>query len=51
MTLSRARFVGRYCVNLVLSWNILFSPSTVIESFVGLAFVVCMTFAPGFHSL
>ena len=23
----------RYCVNLVLSWNILFSPSMVIESF------------------
>ena len=25
----------RYCVNLVLSWNILVSPSTVIESFTG----------------
>ena len=25
----------RYCVNLVLSWNILVSPSTVIESFAG----------------
>jgi hypothetical protein len=25
----------RYCVNLVLSWNILFSPSVVIESFAG----------------
>ena len=25
----------RYCVNLVLSWNILFSPSIVIESFTG----------------
>ena len=25
----------RYCVNLVLSWNILFSPAMVIESFVG----------------
>ena len=24
-----------YCVNLVLSWNILFSPSMVIESFAG----------------
>ena len=24
----------RYCVNLVLSWNILVSPSMVIESFV-----------------
>ena len=25
----------RYCVNLVLSWNILVSPSIVIESFAG----------------
>ena len=25
----------RYCVNLVLSWNILFSPSMVIEGFAG----------------
>jgi hypothetical protein len=25
----------RYCVNLVLSWNILVSPSMIIESFVG----------------
>ena len=28
-----AGFVERYCVNLVLSWNILVSPSTVMESF------------------
>jgi hypothetical protein len=27
--------VGRFCVNLVLSWNTLFSPSMVIESFAG----------------
>jgi hypothetical protein len=27
--------VERYCVNLVLSWDILFSLSMVIESFVG----------------
>jgi hypothetical protein len=27
--------VERYCVNLVLSWNILVSPSMVIESFAG----------------
>jgi hypothetical protein len=27
--------VERYCVNLVLSWNILVSPSTVIQSFAG----------------
>ena len=27
--------MGRYCVNLVLSWNTLFSPSMVIESFAG----------------
>jgi len=27
--------VERYCVNLVLSWNILFSPSMLIESFAG----------------
>ena len=25
----------RYCINLVLSWNILFSPAMVIESFAG----------------
>ena len=25
----------RYCVNFVLSWNILISPSIVIESFAG----------------
>ena len=25
----------RYCVNLVFSWNILFSPSMIIESFAG----------------
>jgi hypothetical protein len=33
--------VERYCVNLVLSWNTLFSLSVVIESFVvpGLAFL------------
>ena len=33
--LCRAGFVERYCVNLVLSWNILVSPSIVIESFAG----------------
>ena len=41
----------RYCVNLVLSWDILFSPSTVIESFAGYSSLgwhlcslkVCMT--------
>jgi hypothetical protein len=27
--------VERYCVNLVLSWNTLVSPSMVIESFAG----------------
>jgi hypothetical protein len=27
--------VERHCVNLVLSWNILFSPFVVIESFAG----------------
>ena len=31
----RAGFVERYCVNLVLSWNILFSPSMVIDGFAG----------------
>jgi hypothetical protein len=42
-----------YCVNLVLSWNILFSPSMVIESFAGYSDLgwrlcslrVCMTYA------
>ena len=41
----------RYCINLVLSQNVLFSPSMVIESFVGYSslgwhlcsFRVCMT--------
>ena len=33
--LCRAGFVERYWVNLVLSWNILVSPSMVIESFAG----------------
>jgi hypothetical protein len=32
--LCRARSVERYCIHLVLSWNILFSPSMAIESFV-----------------
>ena len=31
----RAGFVERYCVNLVLLWNILVSPSILIESFAG----------------
>ena len=43
----------RYCVNLVLSWNILVSPSMIIESFVGYSSLgwllcsprVCMTSA------
>jgi hypothetical protein len=43
--------VERYCVNLVLSWNTLVSPSMVIESFVGYSslgshfcsFRVCIT--------
>ena len=43
----------RYCVNLVLSWNTLVSPSMVIESFAGYSglgwhlcsFRICMTFA------
>jgi hypothetical protein len=43
----------RYCVNLVLSWNILVSPSMVIESFAGYSCLgwhlcslrVCMTSA------
>jgi len=33
--LCSAGFVERYCINLVLSWNILVSPSMLIESFVG----------------
>ena len=43
----------RYCVNLVLSWNTLVSPSMVIESFAGYnslgwhlcSLKVCITFA------
>jgi hypothetical protein len=45
--------VERYCLNLVLSWNILFSSPMVIESFAGYSslgwhlcsFRVCMTSA------
>jgi hypothetical protein len=36
--------VGRFCVKLVLSWNILVSPSMVIESFAGycsLSWLLC----------
>jgi hypothetical protein len=28
-----AEFVERYCINLFLSWNILVSPSMLVESF------------------
>ena len=35
-------FVDRYCLNMLLSWNILFSPLMVIESFVGNS-------SPGLH--
>ena len=31
----RVGFVERYCVNLILSWNILVSPFVLIESFAG----------------
>ena len=49
----RAGIVEIYCVNLVLSWNVLFSPSMVIESFAGYSTLgwqlcslrVCMTSA------
>ena len=34
-SLCRVGFMERYCVNSVLSWNTLVSPSMVIESFVG----------------
>ena len=33
--LCRAGFVDRSCLNLVLSWNILVSPSMMIESLAG----------------
>ncbi|KAL6091026.1 hypothetical protein STEG23_028414 [Scotinomys teguina] len=32
----KAEFVDRYCLNLVLSWDVLFTPSMMIESFAGL---------------
>jgi hypothetical protein len=32
-TFCSAGFVDRYCLNLVLLWNILFSPFIVIENF------------------
>ena len=46
------RLVDRYCLNLVLSWNILCSPSMLIENFAGYSSLgwhlcslrVCMTF-------
>ena len=31
----------RHCINLVLSWNILVSPSIVIESFAGYSSLGC----------
>ena len=48
-----AEFVERYCVNLFLSWDILVSPSMVIENFAGYyslgwhlcSLSVCMTSA------
>ena len=51
--LRSAVFVKRYCVNLVLSWNILASPSMIIESFAGYSSLswhlcplrICMTSA------
>jgi hypothetical protein len=33
--LLRTGFMERYCVNLVLSWSTLFSPTMVIDSFAG----------------
>jgi hypothetical protein len=49
--LCRAGFLERYCVNLVLSWNVLVSPFMVIEGFAGYSSLgwhlcslrVCMT--------
>ena len=48
-----AAFVERFCINSVLSWNILVSPSMVIENFTGYSCLgwhfcslrVCMTSA------
>ena len=34
-TFCKTGFVATYCLNLFLSWNILFSPSMVKESFAG----------------
>jgi hypothetical protein len=49
--LCRTEFVKKYYVNLFLSWNILVSPSMIIESFAGHSILgwylcslrVCMT--------
>ena len=38
----------RYCVNLILSWNTLVSPSMVIESFVGYSNLGWHLCSPGF---
>ena len=54
--LCKAGLVDRYCLNLVLSWNILVSPSMLIESFAGYSSLdwhlcslrVCMTFNQAF---
>jgi hypothetical protein len=56
--LCRARLVERYCLNLVLSRNILVPPSMVIENFAGYSSLgwhvcflrVCMTFVQDFLS-
>jgi hypothetical protein len=37
--------MGRYCVNLVLSWNTLISPSMVIESFAGYSSLLAFVFS------
>ena len=51
ITLWTAWFVERYCVNLVLPWNSLISPSMVIESFAGIvAWVgICVLLGSAYH--
>ena len=59
--LCRIRLIDRYCLNLVLSWNILVSPFMLVESFAGyssLGWHLCsfslhdlLPASSGFHSL
>lgn len=49
ITFCRTRFVDRFCLNLVLSWDVLFSPSIVTESFAEYSSLDCGLLHPVAH--